>query len=78
MATYTSRTVTSTRREWIVPAAQPWGAAWEEIDKAILAAWDAYRTHHRLPLDAAIPGDFARFSASDDEIVISFTVEAAS
>lgn len=75
MATYTSRTVTSTRREWIVPAAQPWGATAEEIEKAWTAATVAYREIHGLH-DVATPGDALRFHVGDDEIVISFTIEA--
>ncbi|MEW2415332.1 hypothetical protein AB0953_16675 [Streptomyces sp. NPDC046866] len=74
MATYTSRTVVSTRHEWIVPAAQPGGAAWEEIEKAVLAAWTAYREEYGIS-SAAIPGDFARFTVTDDAIFISFTTE---
>lgn len=77
MATYSSRTIVSTRREWIVPAAQPWGAAAEEIQKAWAAAETAYREIHGLH-DATTPGDALRFHVSDEEIVISFTVEAAS
>ncbi|MFE2326098.1 hypothetical protein ACFXD5_19585 [Streptomyces sp. NPDC059385] len=77
MATYTSRTVTSTRREWIVPAAQPWGSTAEEIQKAWGAADAAYREACGLH-DAPTPGDALRFHVGDDEIVISFTVEAAS
>lgn len=75
MADYTTRTVVSTRREWIVPAAEPWGAAWEEIAKAASAAWAAYREHHGLPKDAPMPGDFARVHLRDDELVIAFTTE---
>ncbi|MFD9256964.1 hypothetical protein [Streptomyces sp. NPDC059538] len=77
MATYTSRTVTSTRREWIVPAAQPWGAAAEEVEKAWQAADHAYREIHGLR-DVPTPGSALRFHVGDEEIIISFTVEAAS
>lgn len=75
MADYTTRTVTSTRREWIVPAAEPWGTAWEEIAKACTAAWAAYRELHGLPADAPMPGDFARVHCRDDEVVLAFTTE---
>ncbi|MFE5958931.1 hypothetical protein [Streptomyces rubiginosohelvolus] len=34
MATYTTETLTSTIRRWIVLAAEPWGATAEEIGKA--------------------------------------------
>ncbi|MEU5900624.1 hypothetical protein [Streptomyces venezuelae] len=31
MADFTTETVTRTIRRWIIPAAEPWGAAAEEI-----------------------------------------------
>ena len=33
MADYTSRVVTSSRYEWIVPAAEPWGAPVEVVEE---------------------------------------------
>lgn len=77
MATFTTRTVTSRRREWIVPAHPPWGAAWEEIDKAMVAAGHAYRAHHKLPEGGSIPGNALTLHPRDEEIVISFTEEHA-
>lgn len=76
MATYTSETVTSTVRRWIIPAAEPWGAAAEEISKAWGAAAAAYRTAHGLPEDASLPGSALWFHARDDEVVIEFKTEA--
>lgn len=78
MATFSQRTITSTRHEWAVPAAEPWGATYEEIVKAVSVAWLKYRTLHGLPEDAPMPGDFARFHADDDVIVISFVTETPS
>lgn len=75
MATFTSRTITSTRHEWSVPAAEPWGAASEEISKAWAVAAAAYREAHRLSEEIQLPGDALRFKVGDEEIVISFTVE---
>lgn len=75
MADYTTRTVTSTRREWIVPATEPWGAPWEEIEKAAGAAWASYRELHDLPAGATAPGDFVRIHVRDDAIVLAFTTE---
>lgn len=77
MADYTSRTVISTRYEWIVPTREPWGAAYEEICKALAAAWTEYRETNGLPADAPQPGNFVRFRAGDDEILISFVIEEA-
>jgi len=75
MATYTTREVVTRRREWIVPAAQPWGAAWEELDKALAGAAVFYRQQHGLDEGASVPGDFARVLPMDDDIVITVTVE---
>ncbi|MBD0743530.1 hypothetical protein [Streptomyces sp. CBMA152] len=75
MATHTVRTVTSTRYEWIVPAAEPWGAAGAEVAKAWTAADMAYRERHGLAGDQPLADDALRFKVTDAEIVISFTVE---
>ncbi|MEU2730078.1 hypothetical protein ABZ650_20415 [Streptomyces griseoviridis] len=74
MATYSTETVTSTVHRWIVPAAEPWGAAADEISKAWAGAAAAYREAHGLPEDAALAGDALRFHVRDEEIVIEFTV----
>lgn len=75
MATFTTRTVSSRRREWIVPAAEPWGAAAAEVGKAWTAAQVAYREQHSIPVGTALPDNALSFRPRDDEIVISFTVE---
>lgn len=75
MATYTWRTITSTRREWVVPAAQPWGACLGDIEAAVAAASMAYREAHGLDEGVTLPDDALRFHVGDDEIVISFTTE---
>lgn len=75
MATYTSRTVTSTRREWIVPAG-PYGATLGDIAAAMNAATEDYRHYHLVGDQAPISDDALRFHVTDDEIVISFTIEA--
>ncbi|MFC9821418.1 hypothetical protein ACFWG6_31060 [Streptomyces erythrochromogenes] len=77
MATYTSRTVTSTRREWIVPVG-PGGATLGDIAAAMHAATEDYRHYHLVENHVSLPDDALRFHVGDDEIVISFTVEAAS
>ncbi|WP_052189870.1 hypothetical protein [Streptomyces sp. NRRL S-1824] len=75
MATFTARTITSTRREWIVPAAEPWGAPAAEVGKAWAVAELAYREQHSLPAEQALHDDALRFKVTDDAIVISFTTE---
>jgi hypothetical protein len=75
MATYTSRTVTSTRHEWIVPAAEPWGAPADEIGKAWAAAEMAYREANNMPEGGGIAGNALAFHVTDDAVVIAFTTE---
>ncbi|MEU9470464.1 hypothetical protein AB0D78_28370 [Streptomyces avermitilis] len=78
MATHTTRTITSTRREWAVPAAEPWGAAAAEIGKAWAVAERAYREQYDLGPEDRLADDALRFKVADDEIVISFTIEGES
>lgn len=75
MATYTSRTITSTRREWVVPAPEPWGACIGDINAASAVACRAYREQHDLAPDQPLSDDALRFKVGDGEIVISFTIE---
>ncbi|WP_458089373.1 hypothetical protein [Streptomyces malaysiensis] len=75
MATYSTRTVVSTRREWIVPAAEPWGACIGDINAACAAACRAYREAHGIDEAVTLPDDALRFHVTDDEIVISFVAE---
>jgi hypothetical protein len=77
MATYTWRTIVSTRREWIIPAAEPWGAFLGDLRAAIAAASVAYREAHGLPESKSLPDDALQFRPRDEEIVISFVVEEA-
>lgn len=76
MADFTSETVTRTVRRWIVPAAEPWGAAAAEIGKAWTVAENAYREHFGIPEDQPLHDDALRFHVADDQIVIEFTTEA--
>lgn len=73
MATFEHAVITSTRFEWRVPAAEPWGATAEEISKARGAAEAAYRDVHNIPLGVALAGDAIRFHVTDDAVVITFT-----
>jgi len=75
MAAWSHRTVTSTREEWEVPAAAPWGACLGDIQSALLAASNAYRAAHGLPEDHQLWDDVLRLHVTDDSIVISFTTE---
>ncbi|MDX2732843.1 hypothetical protein [Streptomyces sp. PA03-2a] len=75
MATFTARTITSTRREWVVPAAEPWGAPAAEVGKAWAVAELAYREQHNLPAEQPLRDDALLFKVTDEAIVISFTTE---
>ncbi|MEU9495449.1 hypothetical protein ACN6LF_001812 [[Kitasatospora] papulosa] len=77
MATYTTETITRTVRRWIVPAAEPWGAASAEIGKAWAAAEIAYREHYGLDKETPIADDALCFHVTDEAIVITFTTEGA-
>ncbi|MGW5173179.1 hypothetical protein ACWERY_02275 [Streptomyces sp. NPDC004082] len=75
MATYTSRTITSTRHEWIVPTPEPWGAGIGDINAACAVACRAYRATHKLPEGDPLPDNAISFKTGDNEIIISFTRE---
>jgi hypothetical protein len=76
VADFTTETVTRTVRRWVVPAAEPWGAAAAEIGKAWAVAELAYREHFGIPKDQSLHDDALRFHVRDEEIVIEFQTEA--
>ncbi|MDQ0933777.1 hypothetical protein [Streptomyces turgidiscabies] len=76
MAEFTSETITRTIHRWIVPAAEPWGAAAAEIGKAWAVAERAYREHHGIPEEQPLHDDALRFHVQDEEIAIEFATEA--
>lgn len=76
MTTVSWRTITSRRKEWMVPAAQPWGACLGDMRDGIAMASVQYRRDHDLADDAVLADDALRFHVTDDEIVISYVIEA--
>ncbi|UJV42048.1 hypothetical protein [Streptomyces sp. AMCC400023] len=78
MADFTSETVARTIRRWIVPCAEPWGAAAAEIGKAWAVAEHAYREHHGIPKEQPLRDDALRFHVRDEGIVIEFATEEPS
>lgn len=76
MADFTSETITRTIWRWIVPAAEPWGAAAAEVGKAWAVAERAYREHHGIPDDRPLHDDALRFHVRDEDIVIEWQEEA--
>lgn len=78
MADYTSETITRTIRRWIVPAAEPWGAAIGDINAACASACRAYREVHGMTEGQTLPDDALRFHVRDDAVVIEFATEEPS
>jgi hypothetical protein len=76
VADFSSETVTRTIRRWIVPAAEPWGAAAAEIGKAWAVAELAYREHHGLDREQPLRDDALRFHVRDEAVVIEFQTDA--
>jgi len=77
MADFEHTVSKSTVHRRSVPAAEPWGAAVEEISKAWGAATAVYREAHGLASDAVLSGNALTFHVADDAVVIAFTVETA-
>jgi hypothetical protein len=75
MATFTTETVTTRTHRWIIPAAEPWGAAAAEIGKAWAVAEKAYRGYHQVPENTPLADNALSFHVRDDAIVISFDTE---
>lgn len=75
MATFTTETVTRNVRRWIVPAAEPWGAAAAEIGKAWAVAELAYREHYEIPKERGLADNALAFHVRDDQIVIEFITD---
>lgn len=72
MATWTTRERIFRTKEWIVPAAEPWGATHDQVMQAInLARSEVIRSGERVDIsDAEV-----RVHARDDEIIIVIVLE---
>lgn len=75
MATFTHRDIVTRRREYVVPAPQPWGACYGEIAKAVSAAWADLCERRGMSTSGSMSDDALRFFPGDDEIIISFEIE---
>lgn len=70
MSSWTRIEKQSIKVEYHIPTNEPWGAAWNEVQQALMAAvtnWKLVNESALGPFDDAI-----RVHAGDDEIVISF------
>lgn len=74
MADYSRRTITTVRREFVIPVG-PYGAPSAEIGKAWAAAEREYRGLYGLKTEDSLADNALVFRPGDDEIVISFETE---
>lgn len=72
MATYSRRERTTKRVEFVVPAAQPWGAAWVEVWKAVRAAHVELEDMGRIKPGSDAPDDAITITPDDDAVIVSF------
>lgn len=71
MATHTRRESVVRRIDHVLPVPSV-GA---ELYRALSAAERDYEDRHDLPTHASIPDDALTITVTDDEVVISFTIE---
>lgn len=72
------RTTTITRYEMVVPAKEPWGACWSDVQHAMAQIGRTWRGVNNVAPNPGIPDDAIRVHASDEndgQIVFSFTIE---
>lgn len=72
MAEYSRRVMRTTRVEFSVPAAEPWGACWVEVMKAIRAATRELVEAGRLAEGADPSDDTIRIRVGDDEVIVCY------
>lgn len=77
MATYSRREVHTTRVEFLVPAAEPYGACWVEVYKAVSAAIAEMRASGRLGPGQEPSDDAIQIRPGDDEVIVSYDITRA-
>lgn len=75
MATYTHRTITTRREEWVIPMETPRGTPLGGLHGALDAAATAYNREHDRAPDAAMPDDALWISSDGTGLVVGFEVE---
>lgn len=76
MADWYTRTKHRTIHEWVVPAAEPWGACWNQVQQAIDQAGESWKAKN--PDTAAyvgVPDSEVRVRCEDDKIVVFYEEE---
>lgn len=72
MASYSRRVIRTTRVEFPVPAAEPWGACWVEVMKAIHAATRELVDNGLLAEGKEPSDDTIRIRVGDDEVIVFY------
>lgn len=83
MAEWFTRNKRVVTYEWVIPAAEPWGACWNQVQQALDAARQSWIDRHPTQVRIAaqddrcvtVPDDAVRVRVSDEEIVVFYTVE---
>ena len=70
MATFAYREVTTKRCEWLVPAPEPGGACWVEVQKAIASARQALTVAGLLFPGSEPADDQIRIRGGEDEVIV--------
>ncbi|MFJ8006143.1 hypothetical protein [Streptomyces fagopyri] len=71
----TERTITITRREFVVDASPGFGATHVDVGKAWRSAERSFRETHNLPADHALTDNALTFWPGDENIVISYETQ---
>ena len=77
MSTYDRRILEICRVEFHVPAAEPWGADWVEVSKAISAAHKELEELGAIPPHAEASADQIRIAPTDEAIVVSYELRTS-
>jgi hypothetical protein len=73
MTTWSVTEVTEVKILYHIPAEDPYGACWSEVDTAMGAAIARYRADYQVDPIALISDDAVRVRAGDGEIIIEFS-----
>lgn len=75
MATWSRRERVTRTVEWVVPAAPPWGACWNQVVQAINQAMAELRTAGRLGEFEEPSDTLIRVLTGDDEVIVFYETE---
>lgn len=72
MATYERRERVTRHVEFVVPATRPYGACWNEVEKAIDAATREWRRDRGAGAEAIPPDNEISVMPSDEDLIVYF------